>query len=137
MSKCCASIAETASRLSGSGIEISGGNVTFITPAQVGYKASKVDRGSGGGEAKSRVHLMQSEISDSLLYTTQFQLLDAKNKPRAKVEYFAMFENGDIQEGLTNAEGKTQRFQTEQPEEISVHFNADLLSGIEIIKIGS
>lgn len=35
-------------KAAGSGIEISGGNVTFITPSQVGYKASKVDWGSGG-----------------------------------------------------------------------------------------
>ena len=32
-------------KAAGSGIEISGGNVTFITPAQVGYKASKVGVG--------------------------------------------------------------------------------------------
>ena len=124
-------------KAAGSGIELSGGNVTFITPNQVGYKAAKKDWGSGGGSANAMVFLMQSEISDTSLYTTQFQLLDADSKPRAQIEYFAMFENGDVKEGLTNGEGKTQRFQTEQPEEISVHFNADLLSGIEIIRIGS
>ncbi|MEN6670390.1 contractile injection system protein, VgrG/Pvc8 family [Psychrobacter sp. B38] len=42
-------------KAAGSGIEISGGNVTFITPSQVGYKASKVDWGSGGGAAKELV----------------------------------------------------------------------------------
>ena len=42
-------------KATGSGIEILGGNVTFITPAQVGYKASKVDWGSGGGKAKNLV----------------------------------------------------------------------------------
>ena len=29
-------------KAAGSGIEISGGNVTFITPAQVGYKATRL-----------------------------------------------------------------------------------------------
>ena len=47
----------------GSGIEISGGNVTFITPAQVGYKASKVDRGSGGGSSPT-ITMPQGELAD-------------------------------------------------------------------------
>lgn len=42
-------------KAAGSGIEISGGNVTFITPKQVGYKASKMDWGSGSGAAKELV----------------------------------------------------------------------------------
>ncbi|MGP5059843.1 hypothetical protein ACTXMF_12885, partial [Psychrobacter celer] len=51
----------------GSGIELSGGNVTFITPAQVGYKASKVDWGSGGGEAKAlTMKQMQFEACEKL-----------------------------------------------------------------------
>lgn len=42
-------------KAAGSGIEIASGNVTFITPKQVGYKASKVDWGSGGGSTKELV----------------------------------------------------------------------------------
>lgn len=42
-------------KAAGSGIEIAGGNVTFITPSQVGYKASKVNWGSGGGTTKELV----------------------------------------------------------------------------------
>jgi len=54
-------------KAAGSGIEISGGNVTFITPAQVGYKASKVDWGSGGGEAKNlMMKQMQFEACEKL-----------------------------------------------------------------------
>ena len=54
-------------KAAGSGIEISGGNVTFITPSQVGYKASKVDWGSGGGEAKNLVmKQMQFEACEKL-----------------------------------------------------------------------
>ena len=51
----------------GSGIELSGGNVTFITPKQVGYKASKVDWGSGSGEARNLVmKQMQFEACEKL-----------------------------------------------------------------------
>ncbi|OLF41400.1 type VI secretion system Vgr family protein [Psychrobacter sp. Rd 27.2] len=48
-------------KAAGSGIEISGGNVTFITPKQVGYKASKVDWGSGGGSNRD-VKLKKSNM---------------------------------------------------------------------------
>ncbi len=54
-------------KAAGSGIEIAGGNVTFITPSQVGYKASKVDWGSGGGAAKKLVmKQMQFEACEKL-----------------------------------------------------------------------
>ncbi|MGP5499424.1 contractile injection system protein, VgrG/Pvc8 family [Psychrobacter celer] len=54
-------------KAAGSGIELSGGNVTFITPAQVGYKASKVVWGSGGGEAKAlTMKQMQFEACEKL-----------------------------------------------------------------------
>ncbi len=123
-------------KAAGSGIEMSGGDVTLITPSQAGYKASKVDWGSGGGGNGSQIYLAQAEIADEPLYTTQFQLLDASNKPREKVRYIAMFDNGDVTEGITNAEGKTQQFQTKQPEEVAVHFDIELLSGVEITRVG-
>ncbi|MDN5802494.1 MAG: type VI secretion system tip protein VgrG, partial [Psychrobacter sp.] len=50
-------------KAAGSGIEISGGNVTFITPAQVGYKASKVEWGSGGGDSPT-ITMPQNELAD-------------------------------------------------------------------------
>ncbi|WP_058368756.1 DUF2345 domain-containing protein [Psychrobacter sp. ENNN9_III] len=50
-------------KAAGSGIEISGGNVTFITPKQVGYKASKVDWGSGGGRGPT-ITMPQDELAD-------------------------------------------------------------------------
>ena len=123
-------------KAAGSGIEISGGNVTFITPSQVGYKASKVDWGSGGGEALRRVHLMQAKISDSLLYTTQFKLLDSDRKPQPNIKYVAFLEDGEVISGTTNASGETQQFQTENPEEIAVHFATELLSGVEVTRSG-
>ena len=58
---------DTLRKAAGSGIEISGGNVTFITPSQVGYKASKVDWGSGGGEANNlMMKQMQFEACEKL-----------------------------------------------------------------------
>ncbi|MGO1473877.1 MAG: contractile injection system protein, VgrG/Pvc8 family [Psychrobacter sp.] len=55
-------------KAAGSGIEISGGNVTFITPSQVGYKASKVDWGSGGGSTPT-ITMPQDELADCVAKT--------------------------------------------------------------------
>ena len=117
-------------------MELSGGNVTFITPAQVGYKASKMDLGSGGELSLSKVNLMQAKISDSLLYTTQFTLLDSDKKPQPNIKYVAFLEDGEVVSGITNASGETQQFQTENPEEIAVHFATELLSGVEVTRSG-
>ena len=123
-------------KAAGSGIEISGGNVTFITPSQVGYKAGKVSWGSGGGASISKVHLTQAEISDIPLYTTQFKLLDSDKKPQPNIKYVAFLEDGEVISGTTNASGETQQFQTENPEEIAVHFATELLSGVEVTRSG-
>lgn len=125
-----------ALKAAGSGIELSGGNVTFITPSQVGYKASKVDLGSGGELSLSKVNLMQAKISDSLVYTTQFTLLDSDKKPQPNIKYVAFLEDGEVVSGITNASGETQQFQTENPEEIAVHFATELLSGVEVTRSG-
>src|SRR5690606_26527239 len=55
-------------KAAGSGIELSGGNVTFITPSQVGYKASKVDWGSGG-ERGPTITMPQDELADCVAKT--------------------------------------------------------------------
>ena len=47
-------------KAAGSGIEMSGGNVTLITPGQAGYKASKVDWGSGGDKLNKMISLLQA-----------------------------------------------------------------------------
>ncbi|WP_299189519.1 DUF2345 domain-containing protein [uncultured Psychrobacter sp.] len=123
-------------KAAGSGIEISGGKVAFITPAQVGYKASKVDWGSGGELSLNKVNLMQAKISDSLLYTTQFTLLNSDKKPQPNIKYVAFLEDGQVVSGITNASGETQQFQTKNPEEIAVHFATELLSGVEVTRSG-
>ncbi|WP_201617643.1 DUF2345 domain-containing protein [Psychrobacter immobilis] len=55
-------------KAAGSGIELSGGNVTFITPKQVGYKAAKVDWGSGGGSSPT-ITMPQDELEDCVAKT--------------------------------------------------------------------
>lgn len=55
-------------KAAGSGIEISGGNVTFITPSQVGYKAAKVVWGSGG-ERGPTITMPQDELADCVAKT--------------------------------------------------------------------
>lgn len=68
-------------------------------------------------------------------YTTQFVLLDSDKKPQQGVDYIAFFENGDVVAGVTDAEGKTQLFQTDEPENIAIHMIDEFLSGLEITQI--
>ena len=79
---------------------------------------------------------MQAKISHSLLYTTQFKLLDSDKKPQPNIKYVAFLEDGEVVSGITNASGETQQFQTENPEEIAVHFSTELLSGVEVTRSG-
>ncbi|MGP9706209.1 DUF2345 domain-containing protein, partial [Psychrobacter sp. AOP31-E1-50] len=73
-------------KAAGSGIEISGGNVTFITPAQVGYKASKVDRGSGGRSGSPAVHLPTAKLPENLDYYLHYLVQDQDGIPIANTK---------------------------------------------------
>ncbi|WP_201634318.1 DUF2345 domain-containing protein [Psychrobacter immobilis] len=73
-------------KAAGSGIEISGGNVTFITPAQVGYKASKVDWGSGGGVGLPAVHLPRAKLLENLDYYLHYLVQDQDGIPIANTK---------------------------------------------------
>jgi type VI secretion system secreted protein VgrG len=63
-------------KAAGSGIELSGGNVTFITPAQVGYKAAKVDWGAGGGSDLKNVVLRQAKIIEGEKFYLKYKAED-------------------------------------------------------------
>jgi uncharacterized Zn-binding protein involved in type VI secretion len=54
-------------------------------------------------------------------YDEQFQLLDAKGRPLADTFYTAKFESGEFVHGVTDDEGKTQRFYTTNSHHIEIH----------------
>ncbi|QNV45666.1 hypothetical protein NP567_10890 [Acinetobacter baumannii] len=50
-----------------------------------------------------------------------FEITDLDGKPAKNVEYIAFRMDGSRQKGQTNAQGLTQRFETDGSEQISIH----------------
>ena len=63
---------------------MSGGNVILITPSQAGYKASKVDWGSGGGSPT--VHLPTAKLLKNLDYYLHYLVQDQDGVPIANAK---------------------------------------------------
>ncbi|WP_201614587.1 type VI secretion system Vgr family protein [Psychrobacter sp. JCM 18902] len=109
-------------KAAGSGIEISGGNVTFITPSQVGYKASKVDWGSGGGGIAKIIALRQSRIIEGEKFYLKYKAEDKQGNILRSRDYIAY--NHTTEEmitGKTDNLGYTEQFITEEPANIEIH----------------
>ena len=109
-------------KAAGSGIELSGGNVTFITPKQVGYKASKMDLGSGGGDIVKAIALRQAKIIEGERFYLKYEVKDKEGNVLRNRDYIAYHHNtGEIVTGKTNNMGYTEQFITEEPAEIEIH----------------
>ncbi|MGE6796813.1 contractile injection system protein, VgrG/Pvc8 family [Psychrobacter okhotskensis] len=109
-------------KAAGSGIEISGGNVTFITPAQVGYKASKVDWGSGGGGIAKTIALRQAKIIEGEKFYLKYKAEDKQGNLLRNRDYIAYNHiTGETVTGKTDNMGYTEQFITEEPAEIEIH----------------
>jgi len=89
-------------KAAGSGIEISGGNVTFITPSQVGYKASKVDWGSGGGVKTELPFLPSAEMKNWI----GLKLLGVDGEGIPDVGYKIFFDSGQVIKGRLDRKGE-------------------------------
>ena len=109
-------------KAAGSGIEIAGGNVTFITPSQVGYKASKVDWGSGGGGVFNTVALRQANIIEGKKYYLKYKVEDKEGNILRNRDYIAYnYTSESMVTGKTDNLGYTEQFITEEPAEIEIH----------------
>ncbi|WP_426222316.1 type VI secretion system Vgr family protein [Psychrobacter sp. DWR1-2-3] len=106
----------------GSGIEISGGNVTFITPSQVGYKASKVDWGSGGRGIAKTIALRQAKIIEGEKFYLRYKAEDKQGNLLKNRDYIAYNNTtGELITGKTDNLGYTEQFITEEPANIEIH----------------
>ena len=109
-------------KAAGSGIEISGGNVTFITPSQVGYKASKVDWGSGGRGIAKTVALRQAKIIEGEKFYLKYKAEDKQGNRLRNHDYIAYnHTTGETVTGKTDNLGYTEQFITGEPAEIEIH----------------
>ena len=109
-------------KAAGSGIEISGGNVTFITPSQVGYKAGKVSWGSGGRGIAKTVALRQAKIIEGEKFYLKYKAEDKQGNRLRNRDYIAYnHTTGETVTGKTDNLGYTEQFITGEPAEIEIH----------------
>lgn len=108
-------------KAAGSGIEISGGNVTFITPSQVGYKASKVDWGSGGGLGSPAVHLPTAKLPENLDYYLRYIVHDQDDNPLAFTKCMLIKPDGSTEIHTTDYEGKLKLLVDEASKDYELH----------------
>ena len=106
----------------GSGVEMSGGSVTFITPAQVGYKASKTDWGSGGEDIVKAIALRQAKIIEGEKFYLKYEVKDKEGNVFRNRDYIAYNHASEtMMTGKTDNLGYTEQFITDEPVEIEIH----------------
>lgn len=112
-------------KAAGSGIEISGGNVTFITPAQVGYKASKVDWGSGGGIGFPAVHLPTAKLLEKLDHYLRYIVHDQDDNPLAFTKCMLIKPDGSSEMHTTDYKGKLNLIVDDESKDYELHVIVD------------
>ncbi|WP_445405275.1 hypothetical protein [Acinetobacter pittii] len=65
-----------------------------------------------------------------------FEITDLDGKPAKNVEYIAFRMDGSRQKGRTNAQGLTQRFETDGSEQISIHISDENASKYKLAAKG-
>ncbi|WP_435950810.1 contractile injection system protein, VgrG/Pvc8 family [Psychrobacter sp. DM8] len=108
-------------KAAGSGIEISGGKVTFITPKQVGYKASKVIWGSGGGVGFPAVHLPTAKLLENMDHYLTYIVRDQDDEPLPFTKCMLTKPDGSIEMHKTDYEGKLKIIIDDEPNEYELH----------------
>ncbi len=108
-------------KAAGSGIEIAGGKVTFITPKQVGYKAAKVDWGSGGGIGFPAVHLPTAKLLENLDYYLTYIVHDQDDEPLPFTKCMLVKPDGSTEMHTTDYKGKLKLIVDDEPNEYELH----------------
>ena len=108
-------------KAAGSGIEMTGGNVTLITPSQAGYKASKLDWGSGAGLSLPIIHLPKAKLAESLDYYLRYIAYDQDDNPIAHAKCLLFKPDGTTEIHTTDYEGKLKLIVDEEPQNYELH----------------
>lgn len=95
--------------------------VTFITPSQVGYKASKVDWGSGGGAGSPAVHLPTAKLPENLDYYLRYIVHDQDDNPLAFTKCMLIKPDGSTEIHITDYEGKLKLLVDEESKDYELH----------------
>lgn len=102
----------------GAGIHIEGGNITLYAPGNVDFKATlKELAGPAHGSLKTPELPKAREI-----FNEAFVVVDEETRqPLPFVRYRLVSSGGATIEGLTDAQGRTQRMFTRQSEQLTLH----------------
>jgi uncharacterized Zn-binding protein involved in type VI secretion len=83
------------------------------------------DREGGGAEAQAAAaaHMRQQarQAENALPHDEQFHLVDEQGNPHADTHYTAKLPSGEIIHGVTDSEGKTSRFNSDDAQRVDIY----------------
>jgi type VI secretion system secreted protein VgrG len=108
-----------------SAIMLDGGNITFTCPGTFSVKGV-AHQFSGGARDVAVLGALPSEnlkfrLPNELPHDEQFILKDGTGKPLAGMAYTAKLPSNQIVHGVTDEDGKTERFETDNAQKIDIH----------------
>ena len=83
-----------------------------------------------GGE---KVEIPKIKLNESPCYLT-FEIVDEFGNPGKNIEYIAFRADGSQKIGRTDANGHTEKFETEGPEQIGIHISDQYSSKYKIMQ---
>lgn len=102
----------------GAGLRLEGGNITLYAPGKINFKASMKELAGPANGSVARTALPQAKP----IFNEAFVVLDEETrKPLPFVRYRLISSGGATVEGLTDAQGRTQRMFTKQSEQLTLH----------------
>ncbi|NUF45310.1 DUF2345 domain-containing protein [Acinetobacter pittii] len=113
----------------GSQVKLNGSGIFPITGGKLEVKAGQ--HLFMGGE-----QVTPPKKQENKPYYLTFEITDLDGKPAKNVEYIAFRMDGSRQKGRTNAQGLTQRFETDGSEQISIHISDENASKYKLTAKG-
>lgn len=106
----------------GACLKLEGGNILLHAPGKVDFKASKKELAGPADGSVNKPSLPKTKE----IYNEAFVVLDEETKqPLAHVRYRLESASGVMVEGVTDAQGRTQRIFTSKREELTLHLPKD------------
>jgi type VI secretion system secreted protein VgrG len=106
----------------GAAVTLEGGNITFACPGTFSVKGATHGFGGGASAAAALEKLPDTRVP---LFEEQFQALDqTSGKPLTNMPYRIVLGDGTTLHGYTDAEGKTQRVATADPQKLQLFWDA-------------
>ncbi|GAA0317405.1 hypothetical protein GCM10009129_13620 [Psychrobacter aestuarii] len=95
--------------------------MTLITPSQAGYKASKVDWGSGGGGGSSNVFLPRAKLPENLDFYLRYIVKNQDDEPLPFTKCLLIKPDGSTEVCTTDYEGKLKLIVDDESKNYVLH----------------